>query len=250
MSYVDLHLHLLPGIDDGARATSDALGHAGRLAAEGVRDVACTPHVKRAMFPRVRLPELAERRRALQAAIDAEGLELRLHAGGELAHDDALELAPDELALIAQGPPGARWLLLECPFEGIGDDFGAAAERLARLGYGLLLAHPERAPSGHEGLWPLLDAGARAQVNVCSLMGNNGPAARALGAALVRDGRAHCLASDGHPGTREHTLAAGFELALRAGATIPRARALTQGNPLALLREGLAPPAVGRRLAA
>src|SRR3954453_11085824 len=115
MSYVDLHLHLLPGIDDGARTTSDALRHAGRLAAEGVRDVACTPHVKRAMFPRVHLVELAERRVALQAAIDAAGLDVALHPGGELAHEDALALAPAELALIAQGPPGARWLLLECP---------------------------------------------------------------------------------------------------------------------------------------
>src|SRR5918911_1207493 len=99
MSCVDLHCHLLPGIDDGARTTPDALRHAGRLAAAGVRDVACTPHVKRAMFPRVRLGELAERRRALQAEIDARGLGLRLHPGGELAHEDALALAPAELAL-------------------------------------------------------------------------------------------------------------------------------------------------------
>jgi protein-tyrosine phosphatase len=246
MSYVDLHCHLLPGIDDGARTMPDAVRHAARLAAEGVRDVACTPHVKRAMFPRVRLEELAERRRALQAAIDADAIGVRLHQGGELAHHDVPELRPEELALIAQGPAGARWLLLECPFEGIGDDFCAAAERLAGLGYGLLLAHPERAPFGHERLWPLLDAGARAQVNVGSLMGDNGPAARSLAVALVRDGRAHCLASDVHPGTREHTLAAGFELALRAGAPVPRARALTEANPHALLRDGLAPPAAGR----
>ena len=250
MSYVDLHCHLLPGIDDGARATSDALRHAGRLAAEGVRDVACTPHVKRAMFPRVALEELAEQRGALQAAIDAHGLGVRLHPGGELAHEDALALRREQLGLIAQGPRGRRWVLLECPFEGIGDEFIAAAERLAGLRYGILLAHPERAPSGHALLWPLLDAGARAQVNVCSLLGNNGPAAFALAVAMVRDGRAHCLASDGHPGTREHTLRRGFNLALQAGVTIPRARRLTQANPRALLHKGLAPPAVGARLAA
>jgi protein-tyrosine phosphatase len=238
MSYVDLHCHLLPGIDDGARTTSDALDHAGRLAAEGVRDVACTPHVKRAMFPGVRLDELAGRRRELQVAIDAEGLGVRLHPGGELAHEDALALAPAELALIAQGPPGARWLLLECPFEGLDDAFAAAAARLGDLGYGLLLAHPERAAGGHERLWPLLDAGARAQVNVCSLLGNNGLAAQQLGARLVRDGHAHCLASDGHPGTREHTLRLGYRLLLLAGLSSGRAERLTATNPRALLREG------------
>lgn len=250
MSYVDLHCHLLPGIDDGARTKSDALRHAGRLAAEGVRDVACTPHVKRTIFPRVRLEELGERRRALQAAIDAEGLGVRLHPGGELAHEDALTLAPADLRLIAQGPPGARWLLLECPFAGMDDEFDAAAARLAGLGYGELLAHPERAAGGHERLSPLLDAGARLQINVCSLLGNNGPTAQETAVELVRSGHAHCLASDGHPGTREHTLQLGFHLLLRAGASSLQAHRLTQANPRALLRDGLAAPDAGRRLAA
>jgi protein-tyrosine phosphatase len=250
MSYVDLHCHLLPGIDDGARTTADALRHAGRLAAEGVRDVACTPHVKRAMFPRVRLDELAARRRELQAAIDADGLGVRLHPGGELAHEDALALPPAELALIAQGPPGVRWLLLECPFEGLDDEFDRAAARLAALGYGVLLAHPERARGGHERLWPLLAAGARLQVNVCSLLGNHGLVVQERAAELVRAGRVHCLASDGHPGTREHTLQLGFHLLLRVGASSLQAHRLTQANPRALLREGLAPAAPAWRRAA
>jgi protein-tyrosine phosphatase len=250
MSYTDLHLHLLPGIDDGARTTSDALRHAGRLAAEGVRDVACTPHVKRAMFPRVCLEELAERRAALQAAIAAAGVPVRLHPGGELAHEDALALAPEELAQIAQGPRGARFLLLESPFEGFDAAFDAAAARLARLGYGLLLAHPERAGGGHERLWPLLAAGARAQVNVCSLLGDNGPGAEEIAELLVYGGHAHCLASDGHPGTREHTLRVGHDALLRAGADEMQARRLTEANPRALLREGLGSPALDGRLAA
>jgi protein-tyrosine phosphatase len=250
MSYVDLHCHLLPGIDDGARTTSDALRHAGRLAAEGVRDVACTPHIKRAIFPHLRPDELAERRRELQAAIDAEGLGVRLHPGGELAHEEALTLASAELGLIAQGPSGARWLLLECPFEGLDDQFTAAAARLGDLGYGLLLAHPERAAGGHERLWPLLDAGARLQVNVCSLLGNHGLTAQETALELVRGGRAHCLASDGHPGTREHTLQLGFHLLMQAGASSLHAHRLTQANPRALLREGLAAPGTASRLAA
>ena len=45
MSYVDLHLHLLPGVDDGAQDEAASLAHARRLAAEGVREVTVTPHV-------------------------------------------------------------------------------------------------------------------------------------------------------------------------------------------------------------
>ena len=67
---------------------------------------------------------------------------------------------------------------------------------------------------------------------------------------LVRNGLAYCLASDGHPGTREHTLQLGFHLLVRAGATGVQAYRLTQSNPRALLHEGLAAPAEPRRLAA
>jgi protein-tyrosine phosphatase len=246
MSYADLHCHLLPGLDDGATTVDAALAHARRLDADGVRDVACTPHVKTDAFPDVPLDELAARRAALQAAIDDAGLDVRLHRGGELAHLDALSLSPAELELIAQGPDDARWLLLECPFAGLDERFSAAAERLTGLGYGLVLAHPERAHDvlggGRERLEALRAEGALLQVNVCSLLGNHGPVPQEIAGALVRAGTAFCLASDGHPGSRDHTLAAGVELMVRAGVSAAQAHRLTRANPGFLLRSGM--PAV------
>jgi protein-tyrosine phosphatase len=56
---------------------------------------------------------------------------------------------------------------------------------------------------------------------------------------LVRRGIVYCLASDGHPGTREHTLQLGFHLLVRAGASSVQAYRLTQSNPRFLLRHGL-----------
>src|SRR5215813_12146337 len=106
MSYVDLHCHILPGLDDGAKTMDETLRHARRLHAEGVREVACTPHVKRSHH-HVVLSELDERRAVAQRAIDAEGLHVRLHPGGELAHEDALVLSKRELSYIAQGPADA-----------------------------------------------------------------------------------------------------------------------------------------------
>jgi protein-tyrosine phosphatase len=242
MSYVDLHCHLLPGIDDGAATLGDALDHVRRLNAEGVRDVACTPHVKSSVFPSVPLDDIRARVADLQRAVDAEGLKVRLHTGGEVAHEDALRLDPAQLELVAQGPAGARWILLECPFAGLDEDFVAAAERLTTLGYGLVLAHPERAAgvldSGRERLEALRAAGALLQVNVCSLLGNHGLEVQETGTALVRSGRAFCLASDGHPGSREHTLQLGFHLLVRAGASSTQAWRLTQANPRFLLRSG------------
>jgi protein-tyrosine phosphatase len=246
MAYADLHCHLLPGLDDGAESLDAALAHARRLDGDGVHEVACTPHVKARAFPGVAVEELAARRRALQAEIDAAGLRVRLHPGGELAHQDALRLSARELRLIAQGPAGARWLLLECPFRGLDAAFSAAAERLMCLGFGLVLAHPERSAdvlcAGRERLEALRAAGALLQLNVCSLRGNHGLAVQATAAAFVRSGTAFCLASDGHPGSRDHTLALGLPLLLRAGATRDQAHRLTQANPRFLLRSGV--PAV------
>ncbi|MEA2320754.1 MAG: protein-tyrosine phosphatase [Solirubrobacteraceae bacterium] len=243
MSFVDLHCHLLPGLDDGAPSLTETIAHTRRLQADGVGDVVCTPHVKRLEFPGVAVREIAARTAAAQRAVAHAGLRVRLHPGGELAHPDALELTADELALIAQGPAGARWVLLECPFAGLDEAFAAACARLTGLGYGLLLAHPERVrgigASGLEGLRALLAGGARAQVNVCSLLGRHGVAAEATGVALIRAGLACCVASDGHPGSREHTVRLGFELARRAGIGRSAARRLTHGSPLGLLRLGM-----------
>ncbi|MBE2319929.1 hypothetical protein DVA67_028445 [Solirubrobacter sp. CPCC 204708] len=239
MPYVDLHCHILPGLDDGARTLADAVRYARVLDAEDVLDVACTSHIKRAHFPDIDILELEGRRAELQAAIRAEGLQVTLHPGGELAHEDALALHDRELELIAQGPSHAQWLLLECPFAGLDDDFDAAVDRLTRLGYGLLLAHPERVVGGDlERLDPHLEAGALLQVNVSSLLGAHGPAAQRIGARLVQTGRAYCLASDTHPGTREEILPFGSDALRRLGVSEVQAFRLTQSNPRFLLREG------------
>jgi protein-tyrosine phosphatase len=236
--YVDLHCHLLPGIDDGAATLEDTIAHARRLDAAGVHDVACTPHIKRLDFPRVEIARLEGLREEAQRALDERGIGVRLHGGGELAHEDALWLGPDDLERIAQGPAGARWLLLECPFEGLDYDVLRAADRLWAHGYGVLLAHPERAAvidGADRRLRTLVARGARLQVNATSLLGRHGPAAYAGAVRLLRERLVHCLASDGHPGTREDTLDQGREAAERLGLD---GAALTQDNPRALLRNG------------
>lgn len=257
MSYVDLHCHLIPGVDDGAPSLDHAVAHARRLAEEGVRDVAVTPHVNSIWALDVR--SIPARVVELAAALAAEGLGVRLHPGGELAHERAADLDDEELALIAQGPPAAPWLLVEAPFAGISSDFVAVVDDLRRRGFGALIAHPERttgfARHGVERLRPLLSAGALLQVNVCSLLGQHGLVVQEQAVRLLRAGLAHVLASDGHPGSREHTLGLGFPLALRAGASSVQGWRLTQDNPRFLLRYGIpsgsaAMPASGGRVVA
>ncbi|MEA2298711.1 MAG: protein-tyrosine phosphatase [Solirubrobacteraceae bacterium] len=244
MSYVDLHLHLLPGVDDGAKDERDALDYARRLAQEGVREVTVTPHISPSWA--LEVASIPERVASLQALIDERNLGIRLHPGGELHPAMAAGLGDAELEVIAHGPPGSRWVLLEAPFGGIGDHFVGVCDGLRQRGYGLVVAHPERAGSllddgGLDLLREQLRAGAVLQINVCSLLGNHGLGVQEAAVHLLRNGLAYAIASDAHPGTREHTLRLGLELALRAGASSVQAWRLTQANPRFLLSAGIPP---------
>jgi protein-tyrosine phosphatase len=243
MRAVDLHLHLLPGVDDGARDLAASLVHARRLAAEGIAEVTVTPHVSREVA--LDVATIPERTAALQAAMDAERIPLRVHPGGEVHPDRAGSLADEELETIAHGPAGARWVLLEVPFAGIGPAFAELCEDLRRRGFAAVIAHPERAAHGLELLREPVARGAVLQVNVDSMLGRHGDLARERAARLVRGGRAYVLASDGHPGTRDQTLGDGLHAALGLGVPPARALRLVSHNPRFLLRSGL--PGVGRR---
>jgi protein-tyrosine phosphatase len=242
MSYVDLHLHLLPGVDDGALDDAAALAHARRLAAEGVREVTATPHIN-FHWP-VDIASIPERVAALSGLLAERGVGVRVRPGGELDARFARRLSDAELEVIAQGPPGSRWLLVEAPFRGLDEDFAADCGALQARGFGAVIAHPERSAgvasaAGARVLAQLLESGALAQVNVCSLLGNNGLEVQETAVGLLRSGLAYVIASDGHPGTREHTLALGFVLAQRAGASSVQAWRLTQANPRFLLTHGI-----------
>jgi len=240
-------------VDDGPEDEAASLIHAERLARDGVHEATVTPHVGHPWFP-LDVATIPERTRALQAALDAAGIDLRLHPGGEIYPAAATTLGAAELDVIAHGPRGARWVLLEVPFAGIDEAYLAACAHIRELGFGLLIGHPERAVGflrgGRERLREEIAAGALLQVNVCSLLGRQGPEALAGARMLVGEGHAAVLASDGHGGTRAHTLAAGPAAARRAGASVQHSRQLTGVNPRRLLQDGIPARALERPLAA
>src|SRR3954453_2959978 len=148
MRAVDLHLHLLPGVDDGARDLAESLGHARRLAAAGVVEATVTPHVSPDVeFDVCRIPV---RTAALQAELDAARIPLRLHPGGELHPRRAATITDAELEVIAHGPPGARWVVLEAPCGGIASGFVALGGPLGERGASTVIAPPGRASHGLE----------------------------------------------------------------------------------------------------
>ncbi|HEY6757847.1 MAG TPA: CpsB/CapC family capsule biosynthesis tyrosine phosphatase [Baekduia sp.] len=244
MTRADLHLHLLPGVDDGAPDLDTAVRHAAKLVASGVTEATVTPHVGSRFFP-VAVDEIAERTAALQAELNRRRVGLRLHAGGEIHPEATHDLTAAQLDVIAHGPVGARWVLAEVPFAGVDEDFVAGLDAIRGRGFGVVIAHPERSEGlldrGLALLRPALRAGAVLQVNACSLLGRQGPDALAAARRLIRSRLAYIIASDGHPGhpDRDHTLRDGEAPAVAAGASRAQVLQLTQANPRFLLRHGL-----------
>ncbi len=246
MSRVDIHCHLLPGVDDGPASAEESLVMARAAAADGTTAIVATPHVRADMFTGV--AEIPERVAALRAYLAAAAIPLELHPGGEVGHEMVGRLGQGELETIAQGPPRGRWILLETPFSGLDEAFHLAAAELRDRGFGVVLAHPERSAgivAGRaEALEREIDAGSVLQVNVWSLAGGYGAEAEIAGAELLRRGLVTVLASDSHPGWRAPTLSMGLRAA-RAGGLDERAAArLVDIAPARLLRRGVPAPAV------
>ncbi|HUQ22032.1 MAG TPA: CpsB/CapC family capsule biosynthesis tyrosine phosphatase, partial [Gaiellaceae bacterium] len=177
---VDLHTHVLPGLDDGARSLEEAVEMVRAMAQDGIRIVAATPHV-REDYPTT--PDEMEAGLAtLQAAIGAAGIEIELRGGGEIAISALDDLDADALARFGLGG-NPQLLLLEMPYFGWPLTLSHQCERLLRNGIVPVLAHPERNPAitGHTGaLAQLVRAGVVVPLTAAAVDGRLGRSAASV----------------------------------------------------------------------
>jgi protein-tyrosine phosphatase len=196
---IDLHCHVLPGIDDGPSDTDEALALCRAAAADGVSLIAATPHLRRD-HPGVRPDELAERCEDLNALLRAEHLPLSVVPGGEVDLLWAQTASDEELRLVSLCQAG-DCLLVETPYAALADDFEDRLFRIQVRGYRILLAHPERNRTFREHperLRALVARGVLVQLTAPAFRpGRRGPAHR-FAVRGVRDGMAHVVASDAH----------------------------------------------------
>lgn len=234
---IDLHSHILPGLDDGVRSLEEARALARIAAAEGIEAIAATPHV-RDDFPTT--AEQMERGVAeLREDFAASGLEIRVLHGGEVALERVFELPPGELERFTLAQTG-RYLLLETPYSGSPLALAPAVKSLRSSELTPVIAHPERNPEVQrrpELLQALVDLGALVQVTAASLDGRFGRPSRRAAKALLKLRLAHVLASDAHgPERRDAGLAAAVDavgdeaLAHYLVEEVPRA--ITMGLPV------------------
>jgi protein-tyrosine phosphatase len=233
---IDLHSHILPGVDDGAETLADAVEMARSAVADGVEVVTATPHV-RADYP----TDAATMQRLVdevRRALVAEGVQLELLPGGELSFEAAEALSGDELAEFTLG--GGRCLLLEFPYGGWPLDVADRVFRFAAEGFTPLLAHPERnrdVQAAPARLAPVVQSGALVQLTAASLDGRLGRAPRKCALRLLDLGLAHAIASDAHAASvRQIGMSAARreigDAAVGAWLTESVPRALLDGQPL------------------
>ncbi len=205
---IDLHCHILPGVDDGALDLRDSVGMARQAAADGIHSICATPHIRHDHD--VRIHELADRVAAVNAALRDEGVPVTVMRGGEVAETAVDGLGDEELDLVALGE--GNWVLLEPRPGPLGESLLGAVARLRERGFRALIAHPERHLSAdmYERIAGLIVAGALVQATADFFLRERmAPGMDALAAA----GLVHVLSSDAHSshGGRPVHLASAFE---------------------------------------
>jgi len=197
--YVDIHSHVLPGIDDGAPTMDEALAMLRTAAASGTTTIAATPHLG-AGFPQVDVHELAGRCDELSREAAKGGVGVRLVSGAEVSLAWALDATRDERALATYGQQG-RDLLIETPSATVAG-LDALLYQLRAVGLRITLAHPERSGEFQrqpDRLAALAQQGVLLQIDAASLLAHprRSPAS-ALAWQLCATGLVHAIASDAH----------------------------------------------------
>lgn len=238
---IDLHIHLLPGIDDGPPDLAGTVDLARACVADGVQAVAATPHVSE-KYPTTpaRMRQAVDEARS---AIKAADVPLKVYAGAEVAIDQMARLSDEDLRGLTLGP-SEGFILLETPYAAWPMELETQLGRLATLGIRGILAHPERsagvqAPGGIEKLELAVSRGLYTQVTAGSLGGRFGRTAKNTANELLRRELVHIISSDAHNVDRRPPRMG--EAAADVGDQA-LAQWLTTDAPLAIVRGERLPP--------
>lgn len=235
---IDIHTHVLPGIDDGAADLEVAVEMCRLAAAAGCEALIATPHQRTPAWENTDPGALEALRKQVE---DAAGGTPRLLPGGEIRVDsmllDELERHP-ETGLLPLA--GSHYLLLEFARRGPVPDPVTLTHELCVAGWVPILAHPEMIPflaADLDLMARLADAGALFQVTAMCISGDAGPRFQSLCDRMIERGLVHFVASDAHGTARRppDLHRARHRLAERWGEEL--AERLTAGNPRRVLED-------------
>ena len=195
---VDIHHHLLWGLDDGAKDLETSLAMARASAADGVTEIVCTPHANGTYHfdPAVNAAKVAE----LQARLDAEGVKLQVGLGCDfhLSYDNIQEAKADPAKYSVNG---RGYLMVEIPDYGVPRGLNETFYELQLVGLTPILTHPERNPTLQTDMKRLAEwmrGGLLVQVTGDSVTGKMGKTAEKMAHQLLAKRWVHFLATDAH----------------------------------------------------
>ncbi|NLY93391.1 MAG: protein tyrosine phosphatase [Myxococcales bacterium] len=239
MSFVDLHSHVIPAVDDGVKTLDDARALLRGLRSLGFAHVVATPHIRTALFEN----EPAALRRAFDALVAALGDDDALPSLGLAAEHHVDDVVFEKLAAGDGLPyPGGRAALVELPETRFPLGIDGRFFDLMVRGVRPVVAHPERyAPlfRGSEPLATWVSRGVGAQLDLMSLVGRYGKNQQRAAERMLDQGLYLVAASDAHKPEHLPLVEAGL-LALERRVGASGARALLVDGPRALLGEDAA----------
>jgi protein-tyrosine phosphatase len=198
---IDLHSHVLPGLDDGPDLMEGSIEFVLAAANQGTTLMAATPHL-RDDYPDIEVESLAGECARLNEQIP-RGIDLEVVPAAEVDIFWAQRATDEQLHLASFEQRGTD-LLIETPYGPVPHGFEDLLFHVAMRGYRILLAHPERNQTFHrepERLRRMVQRGILLQITVPSLLRKDRASrSRRLAIELVREGLAHNLASDSHSG--------------------------------------------------
>jgi protein-tyrosine phosphatase len=235
---IDLHCHVLPGIDDGPASIEGSVALARSAVAAGIATLVATPHVN------ARTPNdpdtIADLVDVVNARLEAEGVELTVLPGAEIAISRLDEIEPAQLPRLGLG--GGPWLLVEPPFSPVAVGLEGPVLSLLDQGHRVVLAHPERCPAlqrDRQIVRSLVTAGVLMSITAGSLVGRFGREVRRYALELAHEGLVHNVTSDAHDSVNRPP---GMAREIEQAGLAPLSDWLTLAVPAAILNDEAIPP--------
>jgi len=233
-SFVDIHCHLVPAIDDGAKSWEESLAMAEIAVSDGIQTIIATPH-QNGSYAHNRGDAIRQRVGELQRQLDHHQIPLRVMPGADVRIEDGMIAALRAGDVLTLGDLGRHVLLelpheLYFPLERVLDEL-AAAEMVG------ILSHPER----NQGILKqpdlvasLFDYGCLMQITAGSLLGTFGKTCQEMSEWMLKRGLVHFIATDAHgPRARRPLIRRAFEYTAELVGE-ETALALCQDNPAAV----------------
>ena len=196
---VDIHCHILPGVDDGAESIEESLTMLRKAATGGVKSIVATPHLLRGSYE-TSLSQRQEMVADLQKAADENHIDIQIKTGVEYYLTPQILEDMDRLEELSINNNG-KYLLIELPMRFVPQSMDDVLFNLKVKGIIPVLAHPER----NEGIcrnpnivFDLVEKGCLTQINVGSILGYFGGQIRKVARNILTHNLAHVIASDMH----------------------------------------------------